>query len=201
MEKDNKKPTLDERIKNLKQQIIGNGKDARHTRNLLNELLALHKQSLHEPVEIEVPVREVKETIDFGACKISRTIRGYLFEAKGGMHTFVSLRMTAVCTMLDTLFQLHNKEDKTDDEVNLYEVFKDAVLYCFQAPIFGSINEKCLFDISTDILRTFSEYCSEEYDLDEDVPETEEDIRENIEAEKMAEALEILAESPMPPEV
>lgn len=198
MEEGKRKSTA-EKIAELKKRIIG-CKDTKLTEQLINQLLGLHKQSLHTPVELEVPCSEVKETIDFGACKISRTIRGYLFEAKGGLYTFVESRMVSVCAMLNTVFEFHNKEDKTEEEQMLYDNFINAVQYCLQAPIFASMNEGSLFAIATEILRVFNEYCAENYTNAEYVPETEEDIKANNEMENMGRALETLANAPLPPE-
>lgn len=199
MEEEKRKKTTAEKIAELKKRIIG-CKDPKLTEQLLNQLLGLHKQSLNEPVELIVPCKEVKETIDFGACKISKTIRGFLFEAKGGLYTFVDLRMQSICTMLQTLFDLHAKDDKTEDENTIYENFRDAVLYTFQAPIFASLNEKSLFEIATANLKTFNDYAEEHYTNAEAVDETEDDIRENIALQNASDALETLANPPLPHE-
>lgn len=195
-----KKISIKERIAELKKKIVAST-DKHQTSRLLDDLLALQRQDVIEPVELIVPVKEVKESIDFGACKISRTIRGFLFEAKGGLYTFVESRMQSIYTMLDHLFQLHNKEDKTDDEVDMYNLFRDAVLYVFQAPIFASINERMLFEISTDMLRHFNEYYDENYTNAEPHEETEEDIKANNEFDKTNEAVKVLVDSPLPKDI
>lgn len=200
MDKNSKKKPIAERIEELKKQIAATS-DKHQVQKLLDTLLTLQRQADIEPVELIVPVKEVKESIDFGACKISRTIRGFLFEAKGGLYTFVESRMQSIYTMLDSLFQLHNKENKTDDEKNMYNLFRDAVLYIFQAPIFASINEKMLFEISTDMLRHFNEYYDENYTNAKPHDETEEDIKANNEFENVNEAIQTLVDSPLPKDI
>lgn len=190
-----KKTDINERIKKLKSLMTSNAKDAKWMSKQIDELCVLHRQVCNEPVELIVPCKEVTDSIDFGACKISRTIRGYLFEAKGGMHTFVNLRMARVCAMINTLFTLHKKvaENKADAaETAMYEAFRDAILYVFQTPIFASLDEQTLFSIATDILRHFREYTDEHYTNVEAKDETEKDIKENIEFEQAAEGLEYL---------
>lgn len=199
MAEEKRKKTTAEKIAELKKRIIG-CKDAKLTESLINELLALHKQSLHEPTELIVPVKEVKDTIDFGHCKISRTIRGYLYEAKGGLYTFVESRMASVCAMCDTIFEIHGKDDLTEEDRQLYDSFVNAVQYVFQTPIFASMNEGSLFSIATEILRVFNDYCAENYTNAEGVEETEEDIKANNEFEQMGQAIESLANAPLPPE-
>lgn len=190
MEK-NKKPTIGEQIAQVKQDITANSKDAHWAQKLLSKLTALQKEADNEPVELIVPCKEVKDTIDFGACKVSRTIRGYLFEAKGGLHTFVSLRMERVCAVFNTLFELSKKTDEVDKEI--YDAFSNAVQYIGQALIFSSLNEKSLFANATAMIHNFNEYCDEHYHNAEEVEETEEDIKENMELEKASEAMEMLA--------
>lgn len=195
------KPTnKKEKFDTLRQQIIANSKDAKWAENQIGLLLSIQKDLLHEPTELIVPVKEVKESLDFGSCKISRTIRGYLFEAKGGMHTFVDNRMTSVCDMLQAIFDLHDKEDKTDDENIIYQNARDAILYVFQSPIFASLDERSLFDIAAAILRTFNDYAQECYTDAKPVDETEEDIRDNITFEQAGKAIEQIANAPLPPE-
>lgn len=195
-----KKQTIDEQIKNVKVQIASNSKDAEWAKKMLNQLFVLQKQSMTEPTELSVPCKEVKASIDLGACKISRTIRGYLFEAKGGLYTFVDLRMGRVCAMLNTLFELHAKDEKSEDEQTVYSTFVNAVEYVFQAPIFASMNETSLFSIATSILHVFNEYCNENFTNAEAPERTEEDYKADVEFEQFEQAAEVLVNAPIPPE-
>lgn len=194
-----KKKSTNEKIAELKKRIVG-CKDPKLTEQLLNQLLGLHKSTFEMNRLLDIPLSEVRETIDFGACEISRTIRGYLFTAKGGMYTFVEYRMTSICTMLQTLFDLHSKADKTEDENAIYNAFSSAVLYCFQCIIFSSMNEETLYGNATDILRRFEDYANEHYNNAKPAPESEQDIKENIEEENIARGLEAIADAPLPPE-
>ena len=194
-----KPKTISEKIADAKAQIISNSKDAKWAKTTLDKLISLQKQDDIEPVEMIVPTKEVKETIDSGSVRISRTIRGFLFEAKGGMYTFVDNRMVAVCAMLHTLFELHNKE-RNEEEESLYFSFQNAVSYIFQTPIFASLDEKMLFRTAADILKNFREYI----EIKENTApheETEKDIESNNVAEQYADALEELKNVPTPPDI
>lgn len=189
-----------DKIKELKARIISNCKDAHWAEQQVTELLRLQKQDDEMNKLVDVPLADVKESIDFGACAIHKASSGFVFEAKGGLTAHVSWRMQSVCTMLQTLFDLHHKEDKSDDENTIYAALRDAVLYVFQAPIFASMDEESLYSIATAILKTFNEYAEERYENAEPAPETEEDIKENIQLERQAEFIQQLAEAPLPPE-
>lgn len=193
------KKTTSEKIAELKKQIT-NCKDARQSEKLLNQLLALHKSTFEMNRLLDIPLSEIKEEIDFGATKLYHTIRGYAFECKGGMITFVEHRMSRVCAMFNTIFELNKKEDKTEEEQEIYNQFTYAVGCVMQAPLFGSMSEQALFGIATDIIRHFNDYCESGYVEATAQEETEEDIKENIETENIAKGIEILADSPLPPE-
>lgn len=177
-------------VKELKAQITANSKDPQRIKKLLNSLAAEIRRECHEPVEISVPVKEVKKSIDFGACKVSRCLRGYLLEAKGGMYTFVEHRMSRVCSMLNTLFQLNAEKDNDEESREMYDAFSTAVLYVFQSLIFSSLDERSLFDNATAIIHTFNTYASENVEEAEPVDETEQDIHDNVEFENFTTAVQ-----------
>lgn len=193
-----KRVEVQKQIKALQEEMISNAKDAKWMKSQMAKLRVMQNRITHEPMELSVPCHEVKETLDFGACRISSTIRGYLFEAKGGMYTFVESRMNAVCEMLDTLFSLHKKADKNElegEDKELYETFLDAVLYVFQAPIFSSIDQCSLFSNAASILKSWNDYAEEHYSNAEIKDDTEQDVKENIEFEKAAEGMGILIQN------
>lgn len=193
---EDEKRKTENKIKEVEAQILSNSKDAHFAKNLIQQLAGFYQMDKL----IDVPLKDVKESIDFGACAIHKVKDGYVFVAKGGMETHVSLRMQSICTMLQTLFDLHNKEGKTDDDNALFDAFSSAIQYTFQAPIFSSLDEKALFQNATAILNSYTEFCTENYTNAEAKNETENDYKENAEAEAAAKALETLAESPLPPE-
>lgn len=186
----------DKLINKLVNQIVSNSKDVKWAREMLGQLKGFYQMDKL----IDVPLSDIVESIDFGACVIYKLRDGFAFEAKGGVITHVSYRMTAITTMLQTLFDLHSKDDKTEDENAIYNSFSSAVLYCFQCIIFSSLDEKTLYGNATDILRRFNEYTNEHYNNAKPTPESEQDIKENIEEENIARGLEAIADAPLPPE-
>ncbi|MBD5381938.1 hypothetical protein [Clavibacter sp.] len=194
-----KKKTTPEQIAELKTKIV-NCKDVRQSEKLLNQLLGLYKSSFEMNRLLDIPLSDIREEIDFGANKLYRTIKGYVWECKGGMTIFVEHRMTRVCAMLNTIFELNAKENKTEEEQKLYDSFQTAVAYIMQAPIFSSLNEQSLFQNATAILSTFNEYCTENYTNAEAPDRTEEDYKEDAEMDIISKGIETLVESPLPPE-
>lgn len=199
MEKNEKKP-IHERIEDLRNQICTTT-DKHHVKTLLDQLLSLQRQADVVPSELTIPVSEIKDSIDFGACKVSKTIRGYLFEAKGGLYTFVESRMAALCAVFNTLFDLHHKEDKTSDENELYESFASCLQYVYQAPIFASMSLATMYEVATDLLKRFNAFAEENFTNTEAVDETEEDIKENIAFDNIGKAMETITSAPIPSEI
>lgn len=183
-------------IKDLTNQIISNSKDAKWAKDMLSQLKGLYQMDKL----IDVPLKDVTDKLDFGANVLYKVRDGYVWECKGGMSTHVTVRMSRVCVMLNTIFELHAKEDKTDDEQTSFDAFVDAVSYMFQAPIFSSLDERALFQNATSILSTFQEFCNENYTNAEAVEESEQDLLDNAEFEQQSKALEELANAPLPPE-
>lgn len=197
-----KKQTLNEKIKSAKDKIISNSKDAAWTKKMLNELLSLQRQADVEPMELNVPVSEVKDTADADSFKVIRTIRGYLFQTRGGaLSTFVELKYATVCSMLDTLMGLIKKSEKEEYE----RFYIDCISYVMQAPIFAAMGlslpaygkpaeHDSLFNIGTAILKEFGRFSEKHFAEAEVSAETEEDINENIAQENMAHTLENISE-------
>lgn len=188
--------TTEDSIKTLTNQIISNSKDAKWAKDMLSQLKGLYQMDKL----IDVPLKDVTDKLDFGANVLYKVRDGYVWECKGGMSTHVSLRMQRICVMLNTIFELHNKEDKTENEQSLYDVYSNAVAYIMQCPIFSSLDERTLFQNATSILSTFQEYTNTHYTNAEAVDETEDDIKANAEAEILAQGIEVLANAPLPPE-
>lgn len=192
---------IEDKIADLKKQIIANSKDAEWTKKMLVNLTSLQKQADVEAVELIVPVKEVKQTINFDAYTLKKTPRGILFTAKGGLYTFVESRMQAVYEMLDRVFYIHDNPAEDEETQNLYSAYTDAVAYCMQSPIFCSLGEKTLYETATTLLRCFNEHCEENYEKAELYEETEEDVKANTEFEQAQTAIETIANAPLPPEV
>lgn len=201
MEKESRK----ERIESLKNQIATNSKDNGWAKRMLDELLSLQRQEDVEPMELCVPVAEVKDTADADSFKVIKTIRGYLFQTRGGaLSTFVEAKYGTVCSMLDTLMNL--VKSKEHEEYEQYYI--DCISYVMQAPIFAAMGlslpiygkpaeHDSLFNIGTTILKEFGRFSKKHFTDAEPSAETEEDIKNNMVAENAADAIERISEHSM----
>lgn len=197
MKKKNK-ADINAKIKEVKQLIVSSS-DAKHRGELVEKLLSLQKSLLHEPIELEVLCKDVKKTLDFGATKIMKTKRGYLFVAKGGLYYFVESKVTGVCSMFEVLFDIADKYEKGEIDVSLYTTWTTALQFVLQAPFFASINEEAMFSISNHLLSIYLKLYKDKFENAEVKEENEEDIIENNEMEQMSEAFQNIIDSPVPP--
>ena len=190
----------DEQINKLVKQIVSNSKDAKWAREMISEFAHLQKQKDDMNKEIDIPLSDVTDIIDFGACALKRYKGGFIFEAKGGMQTVVSWRMKSVCDMCQGLFDFRDQKDKSKEEIEIADNFRTAIEFIFQAPIMSSLDERALFQNATAILNSYNEYCTENY-TDAEAPErTEQDYLDDAQEELLEKGVEALVNTPLPPE-
>jgi hypothetical protein len=180
-----------EKLEGLKKLIIANSKDASFAKKQIAELISTQKQLDIEPVEIIVPSDSVTDEIDFGADKIQRCAKGFLYTAKGGMQTLVSWEMQGVCDMIEMLFKFRDSLPSSDEEKTTREVYTSAVLYVLEAPIYASLDPKLLYDIATALKTTFNEVANDLLNLAKK-KETEEDYKFTIEQKQQMQVLDQL---------
>lgn len=200
MEKESRK----QRIDTLKKQIAANSKDAEWAKKMLHELITLQRQEDVVPMELGVPVSEVKDTADADSFKVIKTTRGYLFQTRGGaLSTFVESKYNSVCSMLDTLMYLVKKDKREEFE----DSYLDCISYVMQAPIFAAMGlslpaynkpaeHDSIFNIGLAILNEFSRFTAKHFTEAEAPAETEEDIKENTIMENAADAIDMMTAEP-----
>lgn len=184
---------LKEKQDKLIKQLLSNAKDAKWAEQQVRDILSIQRQLDVEAVELIVPTKEVKATFNADAYTVSKTTRGILFAAKGGMSTFVDMRMQSLYLMLELVYFGENIYESESDA----SAWREAVATIMQAPIFASLGDKALFDIATFIVKSFRENAEQYLEVPVQ-PETQEDIEANIAHEQANEALNILAEAPVP---
>jgi hypothetical protein len=98
--------------------------------------------------------------------------------------------------MLEQVFKVQREmlPQATDESRKQYESFVSAVLYVFQAPIFASINATGLYEIATEIVRSFNDYAERQMAAAKPSIETKEDVEGNILQENFEKAVEMIAD-------
>lgn len=189
---------LHQKLKEVKNKIVANSKDAHFAESLISELVGLQKQTDIEPTEVIIPLADIEKSYDFETTKLSKTRTGkFVFEAKGGMYTIVEMRMRSLYELCEHIFEyLENPSD--DKELDDMEgALRDATLYSLQTPILCSLDQRMLYEVTTKMIESFSEYATgiASQDLK---PETEEDIKANNEFIDSAKAVGEIVNTPIP---
>lgn len=189
---------LQSKLKEAKAKIVANSKDAHFAKSLIDELVGLQKQADIEPTEIHIALSDVEKSYDFDAVKLTKTKVGkFIFEAKGGMWTIVDMRMQALYGALQHICDYLDNPTTDKDADALEQTFRDATMYAFQTPILCSLDQRMLYDVIAKMLESFREY-SEELMPKQATPETEDDIKANIELENQSKAFLDMANAPIP---
>lgn len=190
MAKKNKTKKLEDKIKEAKNLIIANSKDAARTKKLLTTLTSLQKQADVEAVELIVPTKEVLDEIKEDTYSYKRTPRGILFQTKSGLNVFVENRIVRTHGMLAQLFELRYNPPQDEEMAQVSDAFYGAVTYLMQAPIFASLSEEILFETATNLISNFNNFVKQNIDDAELKPETEQDINDNNTLRNALEAIE-----------
>lgn len=181
---------ISQKIYKLKNEIIDLADDKEKVGELLVNLLDLQKEADVEPMEISVPCSDVIEEEDFGAWRIASTKRGALIELKGGMTTFVDMRMKSVYEMLVKTLLIKKQEQKTDEDRELAESYASAIGYVFQAPIFASMSAEMLYDMALFILKQFNANAQQLVSEAVERMKSEDNYAKDIEQQKVIDAFE-----------
>lgn len=184
---------LKSELKAAKKRVLEAMGGNRESKVLLDNFIKLQKQALKEPVEIIVPTSEVLGVVDLGHSELKKTVRGYLYTVKGGMQTFVDMRLRGVYEMLDSLYTAStntNGENVLAEGEDADALICSAIMYVMQAPIFACLSQDAMFSIAIKILSTFQDGIEKDVENAELKPETQQNIEDNIISENAQKAFD-----------
>lgn len=178
------------KIEEIKKEIINNYPSDMGIEEKLEELLRLQKAECEMNKEIDINISDVIKEYPIGEAVVVKRIRqGWLFECRNGFITFVPHNVLSVVNLFSNME--HLIANTTEDELTVQ--YKDAIAITFQAPIFSSVSPEAFWDNSRNVLANFNKFVKENYEDVTEAPEvTEEQLKEDAEAENIAQALENL---------
>lgn len=179
-----------DRIEELKKEIVKNYPEGMGIEEKLEELLRLQKQDCEMNKEIDINISDVIKEYPIGEAVIVKRInQGWLFECRNGFMSFVPHNALSVVQLFINMENLI--ENSPEEELTLQ--YKDALAFIFQCPIFSSVSPESLWDNARNIVHNFNRFVKENFENVKDAPQpTEEDYKLNAEAENMAQAMENL---------
>lgn len=186
-----KKETLEKKLKECKEQLKANSKDAHFASNLIDRMLSYKGQLGVEPIEFDCGTPLEGQEFKGETFEIVKTSKGVVYKMYGGYVIFVEPQNKA---LYETLCDyIDHKEEYEQLEGEMKEQFAlelSAMAYCLNVPLFCFNDAEFTFKIATmviDFLKsTFDELIGK--------PLQEENIEEDNEFKDATLALEELKE-------
>lgn len=185
---------LQEKLKEAKTKIIANSKDAHFATALIDELVGLQKQADVEPVELIVPCAEVEHThkID-NVTSLIKTIRGYLYKHGETSYIYVPFGLNRLYNTMVEFDELLGKKERSEDE----DLTISMIQRMLQWHTVAFYDAESLIESATASVKILNGVIDRNKIADY-VPETESDIKENVEFEQQGETIANLVSAPVP---
>ena len=184
-----KRETIERKLKECKEQLKANSKDAHFAGNLIDRMLSYKGQLGVEPVELDCG-KKVDEWSG-ETFRLTKTDKGILYHQFGGFSIFVTPNNKA---LYETLCDyVDNREEYSKLEGELKEQFElqlSAVTYCLSVPLFCFTDSEFTYKIATDVI----DYLKSTFDSLMEQPLQEETPLKDAEFKEATLGLEALKE-------
>lgn len=155
-----KRETIERKLKECKEQLKANSKDAHFASNLIDRMLSYKGQLGVEPIELDCGKKVDEWSGD--TFRLTKTDKGILYHQFGGYSIFVTPNNKA---LYETLCDyVDNKEEYAKLEGELKEQFDlqlSAVAYVLNTPLFAFTSSELTYGLATMIIdhlrKTFDE--------------------------------------------
>lgn len=187
MKKKEEKDAL-KKINNIKGKIlstISDDDERKVVQDLIAQLLSAQAQSDVEEVELVVPTKSVRRSIDLETETIKQTTHGILYTVKGGFSVFIESRMLALTSLFKEFMDAHENNyanAKDEEERTLLKTYFDAWLMLLKTPMLCTLSPALAINIAQTLCVGVTDYAKEHIDNATLNPETEEDVQKNIES-------------------
>lgn len=185
MAKKNNAKTIQEKIEDLKTQILGNAKDEKLAKKNLQKILKLQQQADIVPTEVFIPCSDIEGVYDLGCVKLSKGNGLYIFEAKGGYKVIVNMNMQSTYQMCEYLYSLRDAKDEDSQSA------ANILFTVLQSPLVASLNQESALKIATVTLRCLNEI-SESVTSDDGAELMKENIKDNVSRDNLMQAISYL---------
>jgi hypothetical protein len=186
-----KKETLEKKLKECKEQLKANSKDAHFASNLIDRMLSYKGQLGVEPIEFDCGTPLEGQEFKGETFEIVKTTKGAVYKLYGGYVIFVEPQNKA---LYETLCDyIDHKEEYEQLEGEMKEQFAlelSAMAYCLNVPLFCFNDAEFTFKIATEVI----DYLKSTFDELMGKSLQEENIEEDNEFKEATLALEELKE-------
>ena len=182
-----KRETIERKLKECKEQLKANSKDAHFASNLIDRMLSYKGQLGVEPIELDCGKKVDEWSGD--TFRLTKTDKGILYHQFGGYSIFVTPNNKA---LYETLCDyIDHKEEYESLEGELKEQFDlqlSAVAYVLNTPLFAFTSSELTYGLATMII----DHLRKTFDELMDKPLQAEDVNADIQFKEATLGLEDL---------
>jgi hypothetical protein len=184
-----KRETIERKLKECKEQLKANSKDAHFASNLIDRMLSYKGQLGVEPIELDCG-KKVDEWCG-DTFRLTKTDKGILYHQFGGYSIFVTPNNKALYETLCDYIDHKEEYEKLEGELKeQFDLQLSAVAYVLNTPLFAFTSSEFMFRIATDVI----DYLKSTFDSLMEQPLQEETPLENAEFKEATLGLEALKE-------
>lgn len=184
-----KRETIERKLKECKEQLKANSKDAHFASNLIDRMLSYKGQLGVEPIELDCGKKVDEWSGD--TFRLTKTDKGILYHQFGGYSIFVTPNNKALYETLCDYVDHKEEYEKLEGELKeQFDLQLSAVAYVLNTPLFAFTNSEFMFKIATDVI----DYLKSTFDSLMEQPLQEETPLEDAEFKEATLGLEALKE-------
>lgn len=185
---------LNQKLKEAKAKIVANSKDAHFAESLINEFVGLQKQADIEPVELIVPTADVEHEYRIDeVTTLYKTTKGYLYKHGNLSCVWIPFGVNTLWQAMDELAGLLGKEERTEEE----GVMVSMVNRMLQWHTVAFMDAETLIDSANASVKILGD-AIQRWESQVSTKETAKDVKANTEFIQASNALEDMANSPIP---
>lgn len=184
-----KKETIEKKLKECKEQLKANSKDAHFSEKLIDRMLSYKGQLSVTPIMFDCGTPIEGQEFKGETFEIVKTTKGIVYKMYGGYVIFVEPQNKALYETLSYYIDSQDEYAKLEREAKeQYELTLSAIAYVLNAPLFAFNSEDLTFQLATNII----DYLKSTFDTLMEQPLQEETFAEDNEFKEATLALESL---------
>lgn len=146
-----KRETIERKLKECKEQLKANSKDAHFASNLIDRMLSYKGQLGVEPIELDCG-KKIDEWSG-ETFRLTKTDKGILYHQFGGYSIFVTPNNKALYETLCDYIDHKEEYEKLEGELKeQFDLQLSAITYCLSVPLYVFSDSKFTFKIAIDVI-------------------------------------------------
>ena len=184
-----KRETIERKLKECKEQLKANSKDAHFASNLIDKMLSYKGQLGVEPIELDCGTPLEGQEFKGETFEIVKTSKGVVYKMYGGYVIFVTPNNKALYETLCDYIDHKEEYEKLEGELKeQFDLNLSAIAYVLNAPLFAFTSPELTYGLATMII----DHLRKTFDELMDKPLQAEDVNADIEFKEATLGLEDL---------